>query len=388
MGANRLVYADNAATTAVSPAVLEAMYPLYQEYYGNPSSIHSVGRAAKTRLENARRQLCGCINADPAEIYFTGSGTESDNWALRGAASLMKQRGKTHIITSAFEHHAVLHTLESLEKEGFTVTMLDVHSDGLVRGEELEAAITPQTGLATIVYANNEIGTIQPVAALGAICRERGILFHTDAVQAAGQLPIDVRAQNIDMLSLSAHKLYGPKGVGALYLKSSIPLPRLLTGGVQERGLRAGTENVPGIVGMATAFELSCRRMEEHTRHVTALRDRLTEGLLTIEGSCLNGHPACRLPGNVNISFPGVEGESLLLMLDMQGICASSGSACTSGSLEASHVLMALGISAQAAKGSLRLSLGQNNTEADVDYILEILPPIVEKLRTMGRSLS
>lgn len=357
------------------------MYPLYQEYYGNPSSIHRAGRAAKTKLENARRQICACLNAAPAEIFFTGSGTESDNWAIRGAAHLMKQRGRTHIITSAFEHHAVLHTLESLEKEGFTVTKLNVHGEGLVRAEELRAAITPKTGLATIVYANNEIGTIQPISALGAICREKGVLFHTDAIQAAGQLPIDVQAQNIDMLSISAHKLYGPKGVGALYLKSGIQLPRLLTGGTQERGLRAGTENSPGIVGLATALDLACSSMEIHTRRITALRDRLTEGLLDIKGSRLNGHQTLRLPGNVNISFPGVEGESLLLMLDMQGICASSGSACTSGSLEASHVLLALGLSEQAAKGSLRLSLGQNNTDDDVDYILEVLPPIVKQLR-------
>ena len=381
---SRKVYADNAATTAVAPQVLEAMLPFYKEAYGNPSSLYSLGQEAKKPLEEAREAVARCLGAQPREIYFTSCGTESDNWAIKGAAHAMKKRGKSHIITSAFEHHAVLHTCQALEKEGFTVTYLPVHENGIVRPQELEAAITEETGLVTIMYANNEIGTLQPIPEIGAICKKHGVLFHTDAVQAVGNVPIDVKEQNIDMLSLSGHKLHAPKGVGALYIRSGVVIPNFIDGGAQERGKRGGTENVASIVGLATAMELACSTMEERVARLIPMRDKLIEGLSKIERSRLNGHRERRLPGNVSFCFQGVEGESLLLMLDLKGISASSGSACTSGSLDPSHVLLAIGLPYEVAHGSLRLSLGDYNTMEDVDYILEVLPPIIERLRSMS----
>lgn len=380
----RIVYADNAATTAVSPAVLDAMLPFYKELYGNPSSLYSLGNAAKKPLEEAREKVARCLGADANEIYFTSGGSESDNWAIKGVAHKLKAKGKTHIITSKFEHHAVLHTCAALEKEGFTVTYLDVHENGIVVPEELEAAITDQTALVTIMYANNEIGTIQPIAEIGAICKKHGVLFHTDAVQAVGNVPIDVKAQNIDMLSLSGHKLHAPKGVGALYIRRGISIPNLIDGGAQERGRRAGTENVAAIVGLAKAMETACSNIEERARRLSAMRDRLIDGVLKIERSRLNGDRERRLPGNANFCFEGIEGESLLLLLDMAGICGSSGSACTSGSLDPSHVLLAIGLPHEIAHGSLRLSFSDQNTEEDVDYILETLPGIVKRLRAMS----
>lgn len=380
----KFVYVDNAATTAVAPPVLEAMLPYFGPEYGNPSSLYSIGQSAKAALEEARATVAKCLGAQANEIYFTGCGTESDNWAIKGCAKLMAKKGKKHIITSSFEHHAVLHTCQALEKEGFTVTYLPVHEDGLVRPEELEAAITEETGLVTILYANNEIGTIQPIEALGALCKKHAVLFHTDAVQAVGQVEIDVKAQNIDLLSLSGHKIHAPKGVGALYIRSGIALPNLLDGGAQERGRRGGTENVALIVGLAKAMELSCTSIKERAEKLTLLRDKLVDSILKIDRSRLNGHPTQRLPGNCNFCFEGIEGESLLLMLDMKGIAGSSGSACTSGSLDPSHVLLAIGLPHEIAHGSLRISLGDNNTTEDVDYILETLPPIVERLRAMS----
>ena len=381
---NRKVYADNAATTAVSPEVLEAMLPFYKEVYGNPSSLYSLGQEAKKPLEEARETVAQCLGAQPREIYFTSCGTESDNWAIKGAAHAMKKKGKTHIITSAFEHHAVLHTCQALEKEGFTVTYLPVHENGIVRPEELEAALTENTGLVTIMYANNEIGTIQPIPEIGAICKRHGVLFHTDAVQAVGNVAIDVKEQNIDMLSLSGHKLHAPKGVGALYIRSGVVIQNLLDGGAQERGKRGGTENVASIVGLATALKRACATMEERRVKLTAMRDKLIDGLSKIERCRLNGDREHRLPGNVSFCFQGVEGESLLLMLDLKGISASSGSACTSGSLDPSHVLLAIGLPHEVAHGSLRLSFGDYNTMEDVDYIIETLPPIIERLRSMS----
>ena len=381
---NRKVYADNAATTAVSPEVLEAMLPFYKEVYGNPSSLYSLGQEAKAPLEEARETVARCLGAEAREIYFTSCGTESDNWAIKGAAHAMKKKGKTHIITSAFEHHAVLHTCQALEKEGFTVTYLPVHENGIVRPEELEAAITEETGLVTIMYANNEIGTIQPIPEIGAICKAHGVLFHTDAVQAAGQVPIDVQEQNIDLLSLSGHKLHAPKGVGALYIRSGVVIQNLLDGGAQERGKRGGTENVASIVGLATALKRACATMEERRVKLTAMRDKLIDGLSKIERCRLNGDREHRLPGNVSFCFQGVEGESLLLMLDLKGISASSGSACTSGSLDPSHVLLAIGLPHEVAHGSLRLSFGDENTMEDIDYILETVPPIIERLRSIS----
>ena len=381
---NRKVYADNAATTAVSPEVLEAMLPFYKEVYGNPSSLYSLGQEAKAPLEEARETVARCLGAEAREIYFTSCGTESDNWAIKGAAHAMKKKGKTHIITSAFEHHAVLHTCQALEKEGFTVTYLPVHENGIVRPEELEAALTENTGLVTIMYANNEIGTIQPIPEIGAICKRHGVLFHTDAVQAAGQVPIDVQEQNIDLLSLSGHKLHAPKGVGALYIRSGVVIQNLLDGGAQERGKRGGTENVASIVGLATALKRACATMEERRVKLTAMRDKLIDGLSKIERCRLNGDREHRLPGNVSFCFQGVEGESLLLMLDLKGISASSGSACTSGSLDPSHVLLAIGLPHEVAHGSLRLSFGDENTMEDIDYILETVPPIIERLRSIS----
>ena len=380
----KFVYADNAATTAVSPAVLEAMLPYYKEAYGNPSSLYQLGQEARAAVEEARRTVAGCLNAQPSEIYFTGCGSESDNWAIKGAAYKLREKGKTHIISTAFEHHAVLHTLQALEKEGFSVTYLDVHRNGIVRAEEVEAAITEQTGLVTVMYANNEIGTIQPISEIGAICKAHGVLFHTDAVQAVGNVEIDVKAQQIDLLSLSGHKLHGPKGVGALYIRNGVAIKNFLDGGAQERSKRAGTENVAGIIGLAKAMELACSTIEQRRERLTPLRDKLIEGLSKIERSHLNGDRTQRLPGNVSFCFEGVEGESLLLLLDMNGVAASSGSACTSGSLDPSHVLLAIGLPHGVAHGSVRLSLGDYNTEEDVDHILSVLPPIIERLRAMS----
>ncbi len=381
---DKIVYADNAATTAVSPEVLEAMLPFYREAYGNPSSLYSLGQEAKAALENARRQVAACLGAEPGEIYFTGCGSESDNWAIKGTAYAMRKKGKDHIITTSFEHHAVLHTCAALEKDGFSVTYLDVHRNGIVTPEEVEAAITDRTALVTVMYANNEIGTIQPIPEIGAVCRKHGVLFHTDAVQAVGNVPIHVKEQNIDMLSLSGHKLHAPKGVGALYIRKGVVLKNFLDGGAQERGHRAGTENVAGIVGLGVAMEKACSSIGARSARLTALRDKLIEGLSKIPRSHLNGDRERRLPGNVSFCFEGVEGESLLLMLDMKGICASSGSACTSGSLDPSHVLLAIGLPHEVAHGSVRLSLGDCNTEEDVDRILEVLPQIVERLRSIS----
>ena len=381
---NRIVYADNAATTAVSTQVLEAMLPYYKEVYGNPSSLYAAGQKAKAALDQARADVAACLGADPDEIYFTSCGTESDNWAIKGAAHAMKKKGKTHIVTSAFEHHAVLHTCQALEKEGFTVTYLPVHENGIVRPEELEAAITDRTGLVTIMYANNEIGTIQPIPEIGAICKKHGVWFHTDAVQAVGNVHIHVKEQNIDMLSLSGHKFHAPKGVGALYIRRGIAIPNLLDGGAQERGKRGGTENVAQIVGLAAGLKEACATIDQRVARLSPLRDKLMDGLLKIDRCRVNGDREHRLPGNVSMCFQGVEGESLLLMLDLKGISASSGSACTSGSLDPSHVLLSIGLPHEVAHGSLRLSFGDYNTMEDIDYIIETLPPIIERLRAMS----
>lgn len=380
----RYVYADNAATTAVSPQVVEAMLPFLTEHYGNPSSLYSLGQTAHNAVEAARGQVAALLGAQPEEIFFTSGGSEADNWAIRGIAGMQARKGKRHIVTTKFEHHAVLHTVERLQKEGFEVTYLDVHENGIVRIGEVEAALRDDTALVTIMYANNEIGTIQPIAEIGALCRARGILFHTDAVQAVGHVPIDVQAQQIDLLSLSGHKLHAPKGVGALYCRKGLRFPNLIDGGAQERNRRAGTENVAGIVALGKTASLMQEGMEERMRYVTSLRDRLIDGALTIKRSRLNGDRESRLPGNASFCFEGVEGESLLLLLDFQGISASSGSACTSGSLDPSHVLLAIGLPHEIAHGSLRLTLDENNTVEDVDYILEKLPPIIERLRDMS----
>lgn len=380
----RVIYADNAATTPVSKKVLEAMEPFFTEYYGNPSSLYSVGREAKRHLEQAREVVAECLGAQPSEIFFTSGGSEGDNWAIKGTAHMLASKGKKHIITSKFEHHAVLHTCEQLAKEGFEVTYLDVHSDGLVRPEEVEAAIREDTAIVSIMYANNEIGTVQPIPEIGEICKRHGVLFHTDAVQAVGNVPINVKEQNIDMLSLSAHKFHGPKGVGAFYVRRGISLPNLIHGGAQERGRRAGTENVAGVVGLSVALKEACDTMEERGARLSKMRDRLIDSALKIERSRVNGDRVKRLPGNINLCFEGIEGESLLLMLDLKGVCASSGSACTSGSLDPSHVLLAIGLPHEIAHGSLRLSFSDQNTEDDVDYIIDILPGIVERLRSMS----
>ena len=381
---SHFVYVDNAATTAVSKDVLDSMIPYYTTKYGNPSSLYSIGRDSKKAVETARENIAKCLNALPAEIFFTSGGSEADNWAIKGVAYEQALKGKKHIITTAFEHHAVLHTVESLEKEGFEITYLDVHEDGLVRPEELENAINENTALVTIMYANNEIGTIQPISEIGKICRKHGVFFHTDAVQAIGNTLIDVKEQNIDLLSLSAHKIHGPKGIGALYIRKGIKLRNLIEGGAQERGRRAGTENVPGIVGLSTAMQTACSNIEERAKRISHLRDKLIDGALKIKRSRLNGDHKNRLPGNVNLCFEGIEGESLLLMLDMHGICASSGSACTSGSLDPSHVLLAIGLPHEIAHGSLRISLSDDNSEEEIDYILEVLPKIVDILRQMS----
>ena len=379
-----MIYADNAATTKMSCTAIDAMLPYMNELYGNPSSLYGLGQRAKEALEEARERIAACIGASPKEMTFTSGGSEADNQAIRSAALLGARKGKRHIISTAFEHHAILHTLKKLEGEGFEVELLPVGELGTVTAQQVAEAIREDTALVTIMYANNEIGSILPVSEIGTVCRERGVLFHTDAVQAAGHLSIDVKAQNIDLLSLSAHKFHGPKGAGVLYARQGIPLSSLIEGGAQERGKRAGTENIPAIVGMAAALEEACAHMEENTTEVSALRDRLIAGLSQIPHSALNGDPVSRLPGNVNFCFEGIEGESLLLLLDDRGICASSGSACTSGSLDPSHVLLAIGRPHEVAHGSLRLSLCEENTEADVDAILKAVPEIVGYLRNMS----
>ncbi len=376
----RRIYLDHAATTAVSPEVMEAMLPCFTGVYGNPSSVHTQGREARRVLENARRQVARALNAAvPQEIYFTAGGSESDNWAIKGAAMAA---GQGHIITTAIEHHAVLHACRWLEKKGFAVTYLPVDEYGRVTAAQVEGALRPDTLLVSVMMANNEIGTIQPIAEIGALCREKQVLFHTDAVQAVGAIPVDVQAMQIDLLSLSGHKLHGPKGVGALYIRKGVKLEGLIHGGAQERGFRAGTENLPGIVGLGRAVEIAHAKLPENTRRMQALRDRLISGLMArIPDTHLNGHPVDRLPNNVNVSFAGVEGEALLLRLDLAGVAASSGSACTAGTLDPSHVLLALGLHEAAANGALRLTLGADTTEEEIDRVLQILPPIVEDLR-------
>ena len=378
------VYADNAATTAMSRTAIDAMLPYLDNIYGNPSSLHSVGQRAKEALDAARETVAQCLGCEPREIIFTSGGSEADNQAILSAARFGARKGKKHILSTAFEHHAVLHTLKKLEKEGFEVELLPVGTTGTITPEQVAAAIRPDTALVTIMYANNEIGSILPIPEIGEVCKEKGVLFHTDAVQAAGHLHIDVRAQNIDMLSLSGHKFHGPKGSGVLYARKGIPLVNIIEGGAQERGKRAGTENLPAIVGMAAALQEACDHIDENAAKVSALRDKLIAGLSKIPHSALNGDPVHRLPGNVNFCFEGIEGESLLLLLDAKGICASSGSACTSGSLDPSHVLLAIGRPHEVAHGSLRLSLCEWNTEEEVDIILREVPRVVEYLRNMS----
>ena len=381
---NMQVYADNAATTKMSRVAIDAMLPYMETVFGNPSSLHSIGQRAKEALTDARETIAACLNASPKEIYFTSGGSEADNQALLSMAALGARRGKKHIISTAFEHHAVLHTLKKLEKQGFEVELLPVGPIGTVTAAQVAAALRPDTCLVTVMYANNEIGSILPIAEIGAVCREHGVPFHTDAVQAAGHLPIDVQAQSIDLLSLSAHKFHGPKGIGVLYARQGLPLVNVIEGGAQERGKRAGTENLPAIMGMAAALKDACSRMQENAEKVSALRDKLIAGLSKIPHSALNGDPVHRLPGNVSFCFEGIEGESLLLLLDAKGICASSGSACTSGSLDPSHVLLAIGRTHEVAHGSLRLSLCETNTEAEIDYMLQEIPPVVAYLRSMS----
>ena len=376
-----MIYADNAATTKMSDAAICTMTSTMNEVWGNPSSLYSHGQRAKEILEQAREDVAGIIGAEPREIFFTSGGSEADNQAIRSAAALGKRPGKMHIISTAFEHHAVLHTLEALKKEGFEITLVDVHENGIVTPSEIEEAIRDDTCLVTVMFANNEIGTIQPIREIGAICRAKGVLFHTDAVQAIGHVPVNVRVDNIDLLSSSAHKFHGPKGVGFLYAKKGIRLTNLIEGGAQESGKRAGTENVPGIAAMAEALKEESSQMMQNAAHLTAMRDRLIAGLSEIPHSALNGDAVKRLPGNVNFCFEGIEGESLLLLLDDKGICASSGSACTSGSLDPSHVLLAIGRVHDVAHGSLRLSIGEDITEAEVDYIIKSVKEVVEYLR-------
>ena len=378
------VYADNAATTKMSQTAIDAMLPYMTTVYGNPSSLHSVGQRAKEALDAARETVANCLGCEPREIIFTSGGSEADNQAIISAAKLGEKKGKKHIISTAFEHHAILHTLKKLEKEGFEVQLLDVGPTGTVTAQQVADAIREDTCLVTIMYANNEIGSVMPIPEIGAVCREKGVLFHTDAVQAAGHLHIDVKAQNIDMLSLSAHKFHGPKGVGVLYARQGIPLTNIIEGGAQERGKRAGTENIPGIVSMAAALKEACDHIDENAARVSALRDKLIAGLSQIPHAALNGDPVHRLPGNVNFCFEGIEGESLLLLLNAKGICASSGSACTSGSLDPSHVLLAIGRPHEVAHGSLRLSLCEWNTVEEVDYMLQVIPEVVEYLRGMS----
>ena len=380
----KMIYADNAATTKMSRRAIEAMLPYMADNFANPSSLHSAGQRAKDALEASREAIADCIGASPKEIYFTSGGSEADNQALISAAAIGAKKGKKHIISTAFEHHAVIHTLEKLEKQGFEVELLDVHSYGNISAEQVAAAIREDTCLVSIMYANNEIGSVLPIADIGRVCRERGVIFHTDAVQAAGHLKINVAEEKIDMLSLSAHKFHGPKGIGVLYCRRGIPLTNLIEGGAQERGKRAGTENLPAIAGMAAALSDACDNLEKNAAKVSALRDRLIVGLSKIPHSALNGDPVNRLPGNVSFCFEGIEGESLLLLLDEVGIEASSGSACTSGSLDPSHVLLAIGRPHEVAHGSLRLTICEDNTEEEIDYILAELPPIVEYLRNMS----
>ena len=379
-----MIYADNAATTKLSATSLAAMLPYLTEHYGNPSSLHSIGQDAAEALERARQTVAGCLGCRPDEIYFTSGGSEADNQAILSAARNGAARGKRHIISTAFEHHAVLHTLQKLGREGFEVTLLDVHENGIITPQEVADAIREDTCLVTIMYANNEIGSIQHISEIGALCKEKKIPFHTDAVQAAGHLAINVKEQNIDMLSLSGHKFHGPKGTGVLYARKGLLLHNLIEGGAQERRKRAGTENIAGIVGLAAALEEACAHLEENAAKVTALRDKLIDGLSAIPHSVLNGDRTRRLPGNVNFCFEGIEGESMLLLLDDKGICASSGSACTSGSLDPSHVLLAIGRPHEIAHGSLRLSLSEYNTEEEIDAILEAVPQVVEYLRNMS----
>ncbi|MBP3479313.1 MAG: cysteine desulfurase NifS [Oscillospiraceae bacterium] len=378
------VYADNAATTKMSAAAIGAMVPCYESVYGNPSSLHSVGQEAKEVLEDARARVAACLGCEPREIIFTSGGSEADNQAILSAARLGQRKGKKHIISTAFEHHAVLHTLQKLEKEGFEVTYLDVRQNHNITAQQVKDALREDTCLVTVMFANNEIGSVLPIAEIGAICKEAGVPFHTDAVQAVGHIAIHVKEMNIDMLSLSAHKFHGPKGVGALYCRRGFPLTNVIDGGAQERGKRAGTENLPGICGMTAALEEACANLEANTAKVTALRDKLIAGLSQIPHSSLNGDPVNRLPGNVSFCFEGIEGESLLLLLDMQGICASSGSACTSGSLDPSHVLLAIGRVHDVAHGSLRLSLSEYNTDEEIDHILTVVPQVVQTLRNMS----
>ena len=378
------VYADNAATTSVSKTALDAMLPYLTENYGNPSSLYGFAQKATEAVAQARATVAACLNAEPREIYFTSGGSEADNQAIISAAKAGERKGKKHLISTKFEHHAVLHTLKKLEKEGFEVTLLDVHEDGVVRLEDVAAAIREDTALVTIMFANNEIGTVQPIKEIGALCREKGIPFHTDAVQAAGHMPIDVKEMNIDMLSISGHKFHAPKGVGVLYAKKNMPLFNLIEGGAQERGRRGGTENVAGIVALAAALKESVDNMEANTAKIIPMRDKLFAELSKIPHSKINGSLEHHVPGTVNMCFEGIEGESLLLMLDMNGICASSGSACTSGSLDPSHVLLSLGLPHEVAHGSLRLSIGEYNTMEEIDHIIEVVPRVVQYLRNMS----
>ena len=378
------VYADNAATTCVSRAAIDAMLPYLLEDYGNPSSLYAFGQKAKEALQEARETVAKCIGATPREIYFTSGGSEADNQAIVSAARVGARHGKKHLISTKFEHHAVLHTLKKLEKEGFEVTLLDVHADGVVRLEDVEGAIRPDTCLVTVMFANNEIGTTQPIREIGALCREKGIPFHTDAVQAAGHMPIDVVDMNIDMLSMSGHKFHAPKGVGVLYARKNMPLVNIIEGGAQERGKRAGTENVAGIVALAAALKESCEHMEENTAKIIPMRDKLFAELSKIPHSKINGSLEHHVPGTVNMCFEGIEGESLLLLLDRDGICASSGSACTSGSLDPSHVLLSIGLPHEVAHGSLRLSIGEYNSMDEIDHIIEVVPKVVEYLRSIS----
>lgn len=378
------IYADNAATTKISQTAMKAMISAMENSYGNPSSIHQIGMAANDALQTAREQIARCLGCMPKEIFFTSGGTESDNQAIVSAAMLGAKQNKRHIISTAFEHHAVLHTLRRLKEEGFEIQLLDVGAEGNITAAQVEEAIRPDTCLVTVMFANNEIGSVLPIAEIGEVCRAHGVLFHTDAVQAVGHIPVNVKKQNIDMLSLSAHKFHGPRGIGALYVKRGIELTSLMEGGGQERGKRPGTENLPAIMGMAAALKEECSLMEENAARVAAMRDRLLQGLFQIPYSILNGPRDNRLPGNVNFCFEGVSGESLLLLLDSKGICASSGSACASGALDPSHVLLALGLAPEIAQGSLRISLDISNTEEEIDYMLEVIPQVVEQLRGMS----
>ena len=378
------IYADNAATTKISQTAMKAMISAMENSYGNPSSIHQIGMAANDALQTAREQIARCLGCMPKEIFFTSGGTESDNQAIMSAAMLGAKQNKRHIISTAFEHHAVLHTLRRLKEQGFEIQLLDVGAEGTITAAQVEEAIRPDSCVVTVMFANNEIGSVLPIAEIGEVCRAHGVLFHTDAVQAAGHIPVNVKKQNIDMLSLSAHKFHGPRGIGALYVKRGIELTSLMEGGGQERGKRPGTENLPAIMGMAAALKEECTLMEQNEAKVTAMRDRLIQGLSQIPYSILNGSREKRLPGNVNFCFEGVSGESLLLLLDSRGICASSGSACASGALDPSHVLLSLGLAPEIAQGSLRISLDISNTEEEIDYMLEVIPQVVEQLRGMS----